>query len=65
MFLYLGEETDGAAGGTGIACGRGDLYFEVPEIKGKDSYLYDPEDPSIHVIDMSENELEVPEERIR
>lgn len=62
MFLYLGGETDGAAGGTGIACGRGDLYFEAPEIRGKDSYLYDPKDPSIHVIDMSENELEVPED---
>ena len=60
--LYLGGETDGAAAGTGIACGRGDLYFEAPEIRGKDSYLYDPEDPSIHVIDMSENELEVPED---
>lgn len=60
--LYLGGERNGAAAGNGAACGQGDLYFEVPEIEGKDSYLYDPEAPSVHVIDMSENELEVPED---
>ena len=29
---------------------------------GEDIYLYDPEDPPVHIIDMSENELEVPED---
>lgn len=59
--LYLGGERNDAAAGNGAACGQGDLCFEVPEIGGTDSYLYDPEAPSVHVIDMSENELEVPE----
>lgn len=37
------------------------LTFEKPEESGQDTYIYDPEDPAPHLIDMSENELEVPE----
>lgn len=32
-----------------------------PQAAGADSYDYDPDNPSTHIIDMSENELEVPE----
>ena len=60
--LYLGGETAGAAAGNGTACGQGKLCFEAPKIRTTDSYLYDPEDPAPHIIDMSENELEVPED---
>lgn len=33
----------------------------IPQAAGADSYDYDPDNPSTHIIDMSENELEVPE----
>lgn len=39
---------------------KGRLSFVRPCSKGADTYLYDPENPSAHIIDMSENELEVP-----
>ena len=33
------------------------------ELKGeRDSYIYDPDNPATHIIDMSENEIEVPED---
>lgn len=33
------------------------------DLKGeRDSYLYDPDNPATHIIDMSENEIEVPED---
>lgn len=50
------------ANGTGEACGRGVLSDVLPETSGADVYDYDPDHPSVHIIDMSENELEVPEE---
>ena len=42
--------------------GKGGALLEDPKEDGEDSYLYDPRDPAIHVIDMKENELEVPED---
>lgn len=42
--------------------GRDQKLLEKPEVTGKDSYLYDPENPAVHLVDMSENELEVPED---
>ena len=41
---------------------RGRLTKEKILAAGEDIYLYDPEDPPVHIIDMSENELEVPED---
>ena len=41
---------------------RGRLTKEKILTAGEDIYLYDPEDPPVHIIDMSENELEVPED---
>lgn len=40
---------------------KGVLTQNYPELAGTDSYDYDPHYPSTHIIDMSENELEVPE----
>lgn len=42
--------------------GDGKLVFEKVENEEIDSYYYDPENPSTHIIDMSENEIEVPED---
>ena len=58
--IGLGQES--SANGTGEACGRGVLIDVRPETSGADAYDYDPDHPSVHIIDMSENELEVPEE---
>ena len=52
----------GSANGTGEACGRGVLSDTLPKTSGSEDYVYDPDHPSVHIIDMSENELEVPEE---
>lgn len=60
--LYLNGAEDDSAAGNGAACGHGSLSFRAPETGGRDSYLYDPGNPSVHIIDMSENELEVPED---
>ena len=62
IILYLNGAEDDSAAGSGIACGRGSLSFSTPETAGRDSYVYDPGNPSVHIIDMSENELEVPED---
>ena len=36
------------------------------DLKGeRDSYIYDPDNPATHIIDMSENEIEVPEDYTR
>lgn len=45
--------------------GDGQLSFAPAEREGADSYDYDPRDPSTNIIDMSENELEVPEDYTR
>lgn len=42
--------------------GADGTLLEEPAKEGADSYLYDPQNPAPHVVDMSENELEVPEE---
>jgi putative CocE/NonD family hydrolase len=42
--------------------GKGGILLDEPAGNGTDSYTYDPQNPVIHVVDMSENELEVPEE---
>ena len=42
--------------------GQGGALLEGPMEDGGDSYLYDPLDPAIHVVDMKENELELPED---
>lgn len=39
---------------------EGSLTTAIPA-EGQSSYRYDPADPAIHVIDMSENEMSVPE----
>ena len=54
----LGNGADGNEG----ACGKGSLSFEKPrQTDAKDTYLYDPANPAHHIIDMAENEIEVPE----
>lgn len=55
--LYL--DSDGSAN---TSEGDGRISLTKPEKEGNDSYDYDPENPSIHIIDMSENEIEVPED---
>lgn len=65
IILYLDGETDHAAMGNGAGCGKGSLRFEPSAGKGRDCYVYDPENPSVHIVDMSENELEIPEDYTR
>lgn len=59
---YLDGEGNNLAAGTGKTCGKGNLSCTLPENAGTDTYEYDPDHPSVHVIDLSENELEVPED---
>lgn len=59
---YLGCGENKSAAGNEKECGNGTLTKEVSENAGENSYDYDPEHPSVHIIDMSENELEVPED---
>jgi putative CocE/NonD family hydrolase len=42
--------------------GKGGVLLDEPEESGSDSYAYDPQNPALHVIDVSENETAVPEE---
>ncbi len=49
-------------GHANTADGDGKLVFEKPVNVGFDAYDYDPKNPSTHIIDMSENEIEVPED---
>ncbi len=55
--LYLDGE--GQANSSG---GDGRLAFEKPGKALADTYEYDPKAPAVHIIDMSENEIEVPED---
>lgn len=57
-----GIEAVTGACGTGVSCGNGILVPEVPKAAGRSEYDYDPDNPSVHIVDMSENELEVPED---
>lgn len=58
--IGLGQES--SANGTGEACGSGVLSDVLPKTSSEEDYVYDPDHPSVHIIDMSENELEVPED---
>lgn len=60
--FYLDGADDHGAAGTGTRCGNGTLSLTLPGKQGCDLYVYDPEKPSVHIVDMSENELEVPED---
>jgi len=42
--------------------GKGGVLLDEPSENGADSYEYDPMNPAIHVIDVSENEMAVPGE---
>lgn len=53
---------DEAENGRNAAASQGRLSFEKPLAEGMDRYVYDPEYPAVHIIDLSENELEVPED---
>lgn len=49
------------AAGNSVTCGQGLLTLDKPVGSGVDDYIYDPDNPAIHIIDMSENEISVPE----
>lgn len=51
--------SDGTAN---VSLETGKLVWTKPEKETYDEYLYDPKNPATHIIDMSENELEVPED---
>ena len=55
--LYLDSR-----GNANTSAGDGVLVWEKPETDGCDTYVYNPEDPATHIIDMSENEISVPED---
>ena len=55
------QEEKGACG-TGDSCGSGVLTVTIPQKDGMDEYDYDPENPAVHIVDMSQNELEIPED---
>ncbi|MDO4265984.1 MAG: CocE/NonD family hydrolase [Eubacteriales bacterium] len=40
----------------------GSLQKTAPSLPGQNAYDYDPAHPAVHIIDLSENELEVPED---
>lgn len=57
MALYLdGAEADAAVKNEGT------ISINVPNEEMVDTFLYDPKNPATHIIDMSENEIEVPED---
>ena len=70
-YYTIGEEKWKTAGNWPVPGGRtvffyltpgGGLSDALPEEQGCDSYTYDPADPAEHIIDLSENELGVPED---
>lgn len=68
-YYTLGENKWKQAHRWPVECGKkkvmylsGGLLTDCPAADGSDTYRYDPEDPAPHLIDMSENELEVPED---
>lgn len=54
-----------AAKGNGESCGKGVLRETASQDQGAEEYIYDPNNPAVHLVDMSENELEVPEDYTR
>ncbi|MBQ6835106.1 MAG: CocE/NonD family hydrolase [Lachnospiraceae bacterium] len=57
LVLYLDGKADNDA-----VKNEGILSVSAPKCEQADTFLYDPENPSTHIIDMSENEIEVPED---
>lgn len=51
-----------SSGHANTSSGDGRLAWQAPAREGRDSFRYDPQDPATHIVDMSENELEVPED---
>ena len=50
-----------SGGYANTSSGDGILTRTPPEAPGLDTYHYNPQDPGTHIIDMAENEIEVPE----
>lgn len=59
--FYLNIPEGKYAAGNGSSCGFGTIEMKKPETEKSETYIYDPKHPSIHIIDMSENEISVPE----
>jgi len=59
VFYLDGEEEDDAVQN------KGTLSLQRRKEERQDHFTYDPKNPSIHIIDLSENELEVPEDYTR
>ncbi len=57
LILYL----DGANADVAV-CNEGTISMTTPETEQTDTFCYDPKNPATHIIDMSENEIEVPED---
>ncbi len=57
LILYL----DGAEDHVAVK-NEGTISREIPVKEQKDTFIYDPKNPATHIIDMSENEIEVPED---
>lgn len=57
LVLYLDGAEDNAA-----VENHGTLSVKCPDAEKTDTFVYDPADPATHIIDMSENEIEVPED---
>ena len=55
LLLYLDGSYENA-GRDNLGC----LSACAPAVPSSDSYIYDPQKPAVHLVDMSENELEVP-----
>ena len=55
--LYLSS-----GGRANTSAGDGQLTWPAPAQAGSDTYRYDPQNPATPIVDMSENELEVPED---
>lgn len=58
----VGQEQQLEENTCAAAKNRGRLTTEKALAAGADIYRYDPENPPVHIIDLSENELEVPED---
>lgn len=49
-----------SCGNANSSFGDGKLTFQAVKENKKDTYIYDPENPALHLIDVSENEVAVP-----
>ncbi|MGJ0848567.1 CocE/NonD family hydrolase [Tissierella praeacuta] len=50
-----------SCGNANASSGDGKLSFQAVKENQKDTYVYDPKNPALHLIDVSENEVSVPE----